>query len=270
MEPSEQSFDEQPFFVMEGNLAGEISGFISKFGGQLAKHIKKEELPGNSRPAVDFGMRLLVADIDLVIFLTAWGTQRIVQTACAAQGGERLINALRDATVVASGPLTAGVLLELGIEPKAVGNGASQWRNLLAMMDAKLALQYSTVAIERTVSIHGIRGGLEARGVRVIDVPTLGVDLKQRLDIPKVVVADSAPFLRSTVFVFEIDQLLGLTNWLNLQFDLQPADLLVLVTDPHLEEIAEQTGFTVRSVVGNEDVACWSTKEAMEIARFLW
>jgi hypothetical protein len=270
MDRSEQSFNEQPFFVMEGKLADEISMFVTKFGGQLAKHIKRVKLPCDFRQAVDFGYRLLIAEIDLVIFLTACGTQRIVQAACAAEGGERLINALRDATVVASGPLTAQVLYDLGIEPKAIGDGAAQWRNLLATMDVKLALQYSTVAIERTASIHGIRAGLEARGVQVIDVPTLGIDLKQRFTIPKIVVADSVSFLRSTVFVFEIEQLLGLTSWLNIQFDVQPADVLVLVTDPQLEEFAEQAGYAVRAVVGNQDVEGWSTKEATDISRFLW
>lgn len=263
-------FDEQPFLVIAGAGASDVTAFVQGHGGQVTKELPIDLPEFDVRPFEHFANRLCVAEIDMVIFQTGLGTKRIFEFSRPANPRQDFADMLRDTLVVAGGEGAARELSERRIAFRRLGEAPDDWRGMLGRLDKGATISNLTVAVEKTREIFSLRAGFEARGAKVIEISALGIDLKQRHEIPEIIGLVNNRAWRSAVFVFTIEQLLSLTYWLNRQFDTRGEEILVLSTEPLVEEIAAAIGYSVRLVRLSRKLNDWSTREATEIARYLW
>ena len=125
------------------------------------------EIPGDD---------LIAGDFDVVVLLTGVGARALLDIVQRVQGTrKRMLDALRDAVVVARGPKPLAVMREHDVPVFLTAPEPNTWRELIAALDARkseLSLDGLSVAVqEYGASNPELLAALEARGARVTAVP---------------------------------------------------------------------------------------------------
>ncbi len=159
--------------AFESRRAPEATRLITQFAGTpLVTPLLREVPTIESAAAADFGNRLLVGEIGVIVFLTGVGFQYLLAAVERQIGRERYLHALADITTIARGPKVAHAMREVGLVPTCVAAAPHTWREVLAAIDQRVPVDNQTVAIqEYGESNISLEAGLEARGARVIAVP---------------------------------------------------------------------------------------------------
>ena len=110
---------------------------------------------------------LLIGQFEAILFTTAWGIQRFLETCSRTVDRGRLIDALRDAAVIAGGAGVAECLESLGIEPTLDRPNRASWREILVWLDRYQPVLHWEIAVEATIEVRSLAAGLEARGATV-------------------------------------------------------------------------------------------------------
>ena len=169
----ESSFSTAKIGAFESRRADDLKRLIEKFGGQAHVSASMREVQlDDQREAIDFAHRLLVGDIDVVVLLTGVGFRYLMNVVSKHVDQERLIHSLTDVVTVARGPKPAAVMREFGLQPTYRVPEPNTWREILTTMDAELALNSQTVALQLYGKVNpSLIAGLEARGAKVVSVP---------------------------------------------------------------------------------------------------
>lgn len=125
----------------------------------------------------NFGNRLLVGHLDVIIFVNAASVVRFVERTAESIERQRLLDSLADLQTISVGALTAERLREFGVEPSLELPDAKDWRELLLCLEAELSLANLRIGLEKTAQPHGLTAGLEARGASVVWLETMNFEL---------------------------------------------------------------------------------------------
>jgi uroporphyrinogen decarboxylase len=158
--------------AFESRMALELRAMLEGCGARvaLAPAMRCVDIHAGA-PAQAFAEALLADRFDVVIFLTCVGVKALFKLLDARYDQRALIAALARTTTVARGAKTAVALQELGLSTTLAVPQPATWRELLRMLDERVALTGKCVAVqEYGVNNPDLIAGLEARGARVSTV----------------------------------------------------------------------------------------------------
>jgi uroporphyrinogen decarboxylase len=150
-------------------MAGEMETMIARAGGVPTVSPSMREVPLDaSRETIDFAHRLLTGQVDVVVLMTGVGTRQLVEQAARHVDRERFLSALADVTTLARGPKPVAVLKTFGLVPTHRAAEPNTWREVLALVDARLPIANLHVAVQEYGQPNvSLIAGLEARGAKV-------------------------------------------------------------------------------------------------------
>jgi uroporphyrinogen decarboxylase len=194
MSESSPSFHGLRVAAFESRRADEVARLIERFAGAAFVTPSLREVPiAEATAAADFGHRLLVGEIGVVMFLTGVGFQYLLTTVERQLQRDRYLHALADIVTIARGPKVAHAMREVGLQPTYIAAEPHTWRELLTTVDQQVPVGNQVVAIqEYGESNISLVAGLEARGARVVTVPVYRWDLPDNLQPLECAVRDLA------------------------------------------------------------------------------
>ncbi len=159
----------------ESRMADALAQRVTECGGRALSAPAMREVPlVGRRELLTFAERLLVGDVDVVIFMTGVGATLMLDAVSQRHERHLIVEALSRTTVVARGPKSVMALREFGVPVTIVVPEPSTWRELVHeleldsrgvdLADHVVAIQEYGTANEQLVS------ALEARGAEVIPV----------------------------------------------------------------------------------------------------
>jgi uroporphyrinogen-III synthase len=153
----------------ESRRATEMAELIRRHGGEPLSAPALREVPlADNREALDYAAALENGAVDVVVMMTGVGLRALVKAVEAQWPLQRLAAALRRATIVARGPKPVAALREIGLQPDVTVPEPNTWRELLATLDAQVAVADKRVAVqEYGITNRQFLAGLEARGAQV-------------------------------------------------------------------------------------------------------
>jgi uroporphyrinogen-III synthase len=127
--------------VLESRRARELGLIVASYGGDPLVAPSMREVPIESNAeAVRFIDDLIAGEFDVVVLLTGVGARVLLDLVQRVQGTrKRLIDALKDAVVVARGPKPLAVMREIDVPVFLTAPEPNTWRELLAALDARKA-----------------------------------------------------------------------------------------------------------------------------------
>jgi uroporphyrinogen-III synthase len=158
--------------ALESRRADEIGRLIAHRGGRPVAAPSMREVPLAENPAATaFARALLAGEVDVLICLTGVGTRTLLKLVSSEFDAEAIRAALARIVVVARGPKPVAALREWNLAPTVRVPEPNTWRELLATLDAGVAVAGKTVAVqEYGVPNLELLRGLDERGARVVQV----------------------------------------------------------------------------------------------------
>ncbi len=261
-------FDQHPFAIIAGTGAQEVQDFVRRFEGHVTRTVAIPSATGNDRQLTEAMQRLLIAEIDAVVFQTGGGVRFLFERIRGHVDPDRVRDALSDARTIGAGRHAHEALAAREVNHQTLTIERANWRDLIVGLESAWPLANCTIALEQTVHDVELRSGLEARGARIIDLPILGVPLRRAWGAVTNAAGDE-PW-PTTIFVFTARQLHALADEIRARPSMNVEDTLVLGIEDWVRESAELLGFRAQWVELRTEVAGWGEQEAQEIARFLW
>ena len=174
-----------PQEVDDGKRSGlRVCSFESRKGAEMQALLERHraivtiapsmrEVPLEDNPeAFEFAELLFAGTIDIVILLTGVGTRALAEVLESKYTHDDLLTALRKCTLIVRGPKPAAVLREWKVRIDHQVPEPNTWRDLLAMLDAKLPVTGKRVAVQEYGEPNPeLYEALHERGAEVIRVP---------------------------------------------------------------------------------------------------
>jgi uroporphyrinogen-III synthase len=131
------------------------------------------EVPlGENPKAFAFAEGLFEGTIDIVVLLTGVGTRALAEVLDSRYSREAFLEALQRTVIIVRGPKPAAVLREWKVRIDHQVPEPNTWRDLVALLDAKVPVGDKRVAIqEYGVPNPGLYTAIEQRGAETIPVP---------------------------------------------------------------------------------------------------
>ena len=124
----------------------------------------------------NLGNRLVTGQLDAMLFVTAWAVNVFVETCSRTMDRDRLLDSMRDATMIAASHSASRRLSELDVPTRIDVTGQTSWREILIRLDSGQRLAHLQLALEAIPESAQLRGGLEARGAHVTRLVPAGFD----------------------------------------------------------------------------------------------
>ncbi len=169
--------------ALESRRGAELQRMLARQGAEADVVPALREAPlEDARPVIDFAHRLLIGQVDVVVFLTGVGCRSLIEIASKHVDRAQLLNALRDIPTIARGPKPTAALRELSVEPTYRTQPPDTWREILTLIDQHLPVAQQTVAVQEYGQPNtSLMAGLEARGATVLRVPVYRYALPEDL-----------------------------------------------------------------------------------------
>ncbi len=159
--------------AFESRKAVEMRSLIERHGGRATIAPSMREIPLAENPAAcDFAQRLLARQIDVVILLTGVGVRALLEAVESRFDRAAFLAAFEHCRVVVRGPKPLTVLRELRVRVDDLVPEPNTWRELLALVDARIPVAGKNVAVQEYGRANPeLYAGLAARGAQVMPVP---------------------------------------------------------------------------------------------------
>jgi len=159
--------------AFQSRRAAELERMIRRHGGEPVVAPSVREVPLSENPvALDFLADLERGGTDIVVLLTGVGLRALADLGRDVHPPGRLIELLRDTTLVARGPKPTAELRRLALAPQVRVAEPYTWREVLAALDAEVPLAGARLAVlEHGAPDHELVAAIEARGAAVTAVP---------------------------------------------------------------------------------------------------
>jgi len=238
--------------ALESRRADEIAKLIEHHGGTPVAAPSMREVPLAENPAaMAWARALLAGTIDVHVCLTGVGTRSLFKLVASEFDAEAIRAALGRIVVVARGPKPVAALREWNVTATVRVPEPNTWRELLATLDAHVAVAGKTVAVQE----YGIPNlellrGLDDRGARVMQVPVYAWDLPVDTR-PLRAAARRIADRRADVLVFtnarQVDHLLQIAREEGVEQELRAAlgHSLVASIGPTCTEALRASGFPI-------------------------
>jgi uroporphyrinogen decarboxylase len=163
------SFEGLRVAAFESRRKEEMARLIERFGGIAHVSPSMQEVPLSDNPAaVDFAHRLLIGQIDIVIFTTATGFHHLIGAVERHVDRQKYLDALADAITIVRGPKPAAAMRQVGLTPSHTVPEPNTWREILATVDQGISVANQRVALQEYGKTNpSLIAGLEARGAEV-------------------------------------------------------------------------------------------------------
>jgi uroporphyrinogen-III synthase len=161
-----------------------VCAFESRKGSEIRNLLERRDMASTIAPsmrevpleenpeAFAFADRLFADTIDIVILLTGVGTRALGDVLSTKYGRDELLAALQKCTIIVRGPKPAAVLREWKVRIDHQVPEPNTWRDLVAMLDAKVPVQAKTVAVQEYGQPNPeLYEALSQRQAQVIRVP---------------------------------------------------------------------------------------------------
>ena len=157
----------------ESRKGAEMRGLIERLGGIATVAPSMREIPLEQNPdAFAFAERLFAGKVDIVILLTGVGTRALADAVASRFDRAAFLDALQKCSIIVRGPKPASVLREWKIKFEFQVPEPNTWRDLLALVDARIPLSGKTVAVQEYGQPNPeLYAGLTTRGAEVVRVP---------------------------------------------------------------------------------------------------
>lgn len=167
--------------TFESRRAAEMRTLIEKFGGQATNAPSMREIPLDQQPdAFEFADRLFSGEIDVLVLMTGVGTRHLADAVSTKYPFEKLLEALREITIVVRGPKPTAVLNEWKVPIHVRTPEPNTWREMLDAMQKELELSGKRVAVqEYGTSNEQFLEGLKVLGAEVSSVMVYRWDLPE-------------------------------------------------------------------------------------------
>lgn len=158
--------------ALESRRRDDMVRLIERFGGEAHVSPSMREVPiEHNRDAIDFANRVIVGEIDVVLFLTGVGFRHLLAAVEKHVDRQQFLDALSDIVTIARGPKPVAAMREVGLTPTHRAPEPNTWRELLQLLDTLVPIANQTIGVqEYGVTNHSLVAGLEARGARVCQV----------------------------------------------------------------------------------------------------
>lgn len=252
MSSENRSFAGLAVASLESRRRDDMHRLIAKFGGVPFVSPSMREVPiERNREAIDFANRVMVGEINIVIFLTGVGFKHLLSAVERAVDKQRFLDALSDITTIVRGPKPAAAMRELKLTPTVTVPEPNTWRELLSAIDAKVPVANQKVGLqEYGKSNPSLVAGLEARGAEVIPVRVYNWDLPEDIrpleDNVRAMVAGQRDVLLLTS-AHQVANLLRISADLGLEDELRVAlrKMIVASIGPTTTEMLKQNDLPV-------------------------
>jgi uroporphyrinogen-III synthase len=150
-----------------------MRGLLERHGAIVTIAPSMREVPLEDNPeAFEFAERLFAGTIDIVILLTGVGTRALAEVLESKYAHDDLLAALQKCILIVRGPKPAAVLREWKVRIDHQVPEPNTWRDLVAMLDAKLPVAGKRVAVQEYGEPNPeLYEALQQRGAEVIRVP---------------------------------------------------------------------------------------------------
>ncbi|MBW3539581.1 MAG: uroporphyrinogen-III synthase [Planctomycetes bacterium] len=157
----------------ESRKADEMRSLIERQGGVAFVAPSMREIPLEENPAaLDFARRLLDGEVDVVIFMTGVGARALLEAVETQFDRAQFFAALGRTTNVVRGPKPTVELRSWGVPIHHRAADPNTWREVLAELDAHVALAGAAVAVqEYGEPSDELYAALRHRGAQVLAVP---------------------------------------------------------------------------------------------------
>ncbi len=134
---------------LESRRGSEMASLVTRHGGVVIEAPSMREVPlSDQAEALTIGSDLIAGACDVLVLLTGVGTRMMVDVLVTRHPRDVVMQALRSTTLVCRGPKPVAVLKEWGIKPAVVAPAPNTFRELLAAIDAELALTGKRVLVQ--------------------------------------------------------------------------------------------------------------------------
>jgi uroporphyrinogen-III synthase len=158
-------FQQLSVLVLESRRRNEMAALVSTYGGRPVAAPALREIPLESNPeALALADALKRGAFDIVILLTGVGTRVLLDVVQATSSRDEFVAALARTKVVPRGPKPLAVLRELKITPWITVPEPNTWRELMAAVDEKVALDQVAGDLQPSREENKVAGGLQASG----------------------------------------------------------------------------------------------------------
>jgi uroporphyrinogen decarboxylase len=181
MNDARADFDGLCVAAFESRRCDDMARIIAKHGGLASVSPSMQERPlGQNEEVIDFAHRLVTGEITIVLFLTGVGFRKMLEIVRQRVDRDRFVHALSDIVTVARGPKPAAAMIEAGVTPTHRVDEPHTWRELLSLVDERIAVSGQIVAVqEYGKNNSSLTAGLEARGAEVLPVRIYAWDLPE-------------------------------------------------------------------------------------------
>jgi uroporphyrinogen-III synthase len=157
----------------ESRKGEEMRALVERQGGIVTIAPSMREVPlGENPEAFAFAERLFAGEIDIVILLTGVGTRALAEVLESKYSREQFLTAVQKCTIIVRGPKPAAVLREWKVRIDHQVPEPNTWRDLLALLDAKVPVAGKRVAVQEYGEPNPeLYEALEQRKAEVVRVP---------------------------------------------------------------------------------------------------
>jgi uroporphyrinogen-III synthase len=155
----------------EARRAAELNSLISRHGGLPWSAPALSEVPitpgENEHAVID---ELVAGSFDVVVFLTGVGTRRLFDEAAKANRLDRVLAALRGATIIARGPKPVPILREYGLRAGRVAPEPHTTVELIATFDIEPVGGRRVLVLTAGEPLAEPSAALRARGAEAVEL----------------------------------------------------------------------------------------------------
>jgi uroporphyrinogen decarboxylase len=169
MSASSPNFSGLRVAALESRRREELGRLIERFGGQAFVSPSMREVPiEHNQAAIDFANRVMIGEINIVIFMTGVGFKHLLNAIEKHVPKQRFLDTLSDIVTIARGPKPVAAMREVNLTPTHRIPEPNTWREILQFLDQHLSIANQVVGLqEYGITNHSLIAGLEARGASV-------------------------------------------------------------------------------------------------------
>ena len=159
--------------AFESRMGSEMRTLLERQGMIVTIAPSMREVPLDENPeAFAFADRLFAGTIDIVILLTGVGTRTLADVLATKHDRGNFLAALQKCMIIVRGPKPAAVLREWKVRIDHQVPEPNTWRDLVALIDAKVPVTGKTVAVQEYGEPNSeLYEALSQRQAEVIRVP---------------------------------------------------------------------------------------------------
>lgn len=168
--------------AFESRRAAEMARLIERHGGVAHVSPSMREVACDERSIIDFANHLITGNVDVVIFLTGVGFDKLLAVIERHVPRQRYLDALSDIVTIARGPKAAAAMRRCHVSPKHLVPEPNTWREVLQLIDTSSPVANLQVVVQEYGQPNtGLVAGLEARGAHVVGVEAYRWELVEEL-----------------------------------------------------------------------------------------